>query len=179
MPRPPSNEEMLAGLQNIGLRRKKRIHERHKLAIGTSTVKADINVTPLVDVVLVLLIIFMVITPMITRGRPVEMPETDYHDKKSDSGEQLVVSVACEEPSLGVDRVVCNKYSVWVGTDRVEGDGIIDKIQQEMRKSAGREVHIKADKRLNYGPVREVMQKINQAGVPAVALGSEEAKERK
>jgi biopolymer transport protein TolR len=171
----PSNDELLGGLRLA--QKHKRHRRRHRLNVSTATIRSDINVTPLVDVVLVLLIIFMVVTPMITRGKPVEMPETSHHDQKNDSGEQIVVSITCEKPSLSVDRVVCGDYSVWVATERADGDSIGDKLTQEMRKSPGREVHIKADRRLNYGPVREIMQRINAAGVSAVALGSRDVKE--
>lgn len=159
-------------------RKRQRIRKRHRLAVTTATIRSDINVTPLVDVVLVLLIIFMVVTPMITRGMPVEMPKTKHHDSKSDSGEQIVVSITCNSPRMGVDRVECGGHSVFVATERADGDSIGEKLKQEMRKSPGREVHIKADKRLNYGPVRETMERINAAGIPAVALGSEELKEK-
>ncbi|MCS6912277.1 MAG: biopolymer transporter ExbD [Myxococcales bacterium] len=173
----PSNEELLQGLRLI--RRKRRIHERHRLSVGTAAIRSDINVTPLVDVVLVLLIIFIVVTPMITRGRSVEMPETEHHDKKNDSGEQIIVSISCENAKLGPDRWVCGSHAIWVGPERVDENSLADKIQQEMRRSPGHEIHIKADKRLNYGPVREVMQRINAIGVGAVALGSDERKEKK
>jgi biopolymer transport protein TolR len=172
----PSNDELLSGLRLA--QKHKRHRRKHHLTVQTATIRSDINVTPLVDVVLVLLIIFMVVTPMITRGKPVEMPETDHHDQKNDSGEQIVVSITCDNPKLGADRVVCGGHSVWVATEKADGDSIGEKLTQEMRKSPGREVHIKADRRLSYGPVRETMQRINAAGVGAVALGSADSKEK-
>jgi len=60
---------------------------------GVGEVKAEINVTPLVDVCLVLLIIFMVVTPMLQKGRPVQLPVTEYPDKKPDEEGQLLVSI--------------------------------------------------------------------------------------
>src|SRR5579872_6292719 len=124
-----SMDELLAGLPRRRKNRK-RIHERHKLAVGTATIRSDINVTPLVDVVLVLLIIFMVVTPLITRGKPVEMPLTKHHDQKNDSGEQIVVSVICLSPKMGVDHVICGGSQVYVGTERAEGEqAIIDAVQ--------------------------------------------------
>src|SRR4051812_44399794 len=128
----PSNEELLSGLRLA--QKYKRHRGRHRLTVQTATIRSDINVTPLVDVVLVLLIIFMVVTPMITRGKPVQMPETEHHDSKNDSGEQIVVSVVCESPKLGVDRVVCEGHSVWVSTERADGDSLGEKLTQEMRK---------------------------------------------
>src|SRR6202167_1736105 len=78
---------------------------------------ADINVTPLVDVVLVLLIIFMVVTPMITRGMPVEQPATKYHEKKNDSGEQIVVSVTCEGGKMGAIHWECGASHTYVAAE--------------------------------------------------------------
>src|SRR5690242_7197739 len=59
-------------------------------------VKADINVTPLVDVVLVLLIIFMVVTPLIASGIAVDLPRTEHHSRKPDDGTDIVISVTAE-----------------------------------------------------------------------------------
>src|SRR5213593_4115288 len=61
------------------------------VSVGES--KAEINVTPLVDVCLVLLIIFMVVTPMLQKGRPVQLPVTESPDKKPDEEGQLLVSI--------------------------------------------------------------------------------------
>src|SRR5437762_10411892 len=128
-----SIDDLLTGCPTCR-KRKKRIHERHKLAISTATIRSDINVTPLVDVVLVLLIIFMVVTPMITRGKPVEMPVTKYHDQKNDSGEQIVVSVTCGDPRMGVEHWTCGSSQIYVGSERTEGEqAIIDQLQKEMR----------------------------------------------
>lgn len=176
-------DELLRGLPPRK-RHRRRIHGRHKLTVSTATIRSDINVTPLVDVVLVLLIIFMVVTPMITRGKPVEMPETKYHDQKNDSGEQIVVSVVCNEPHVGagdrgpgISPVVCGSSSVYVGTERADTEAqVIEQVQKEMRAHAGREIHVKADRRLDYGAVREALERVHAAGVGAVALGSEEDK---
>ena len=59
---------------------------------GRQDMKSDINVTPLVDVCLVLLIIFMVVTPMLQKGKPVMLPQTERPDKKPESTKELLVS---------------------------------------------------------------------------------------
>ncbi|HNN92663.1 MAG TPA: biopolymer transporter ExbD [Pseudomonadota bacterium] len=159
-------------------KKKKKIHERRHLKVKSGSIRSDINVTPLVDVVLVLLIIFMVVTPMITRGMPVEQPLTQYHDKKSDSGEQVVVSVTCDGGKMGAIHWECASSRVFVSSERATDENIGELVVKEMRKGSGnREIHVKADKRLNYSAVRAVMQKIHEAGVPSVALGSEELKQ--
>src|SRR5581483_432015 len=69
-------------------------------------VRAEINVTPLVDVVLVLLIIFMVITPMIVRGVSVDLPVTSHHDRKNDDNKDLIVSInASGDIYVNADKV--------------------------------------------------------------------------
>ena len=60
-------------------------------------VRADINVTPLVDVVLVLLIIFMVVTPLIASGVAVDLPRTRHHTRSPDDGKNLVVSITADK----------------------------------------------------------------------------------
>ena len=60
-------------------------------------IKADINVTPLVDVVLVLLIIFMVVTPLIASGVAVDLPRTAHHARKPDDGKDIIVSVTADK----------------------------------------------------------------------------------
>jgi len=169
-----SMDDLLAGMPRAKLKRK--IHKPHKLAVGAGSIRSDINVTPLVDVVLVLLIIFMVVTPMITRGRPVEQPMTRYHDKKTDTGQEIIVSVTCEGGKMGARRWECGASNVYIGTDKLEGQAIGERVLAEMRKK-GQGIHLKGDKRASYKAVREAMERINAAGVTNVALGSDEVKE--
>jgi biopolymer transport protein ExbD len=159
------------------VKKKRRLHKKRALKVRTASIRSDINVTPLVDVVLVLLIIFMVVTPMITRGMPVEQPITKYHEKKSDSGEQVVVSVTCEGGKMGAIHWECGSNRVYVATEPATDENIGELVTKEMRKGTGnREIHIKADKKVNYSVVRQVMERINAAGITTVALGSEELK---
>jgi biopolymer transport protein ExbD/biopolymer transport protein TolR len=167
-------------LKNPPRWRRTKIHKAHRPGVvRTASINSNINVTPLVDVVLVLLIIFMVVTPMITRGMPVEQPETRYHEKKNDSGEQIVVSVTCEGGKMGAIHWECGQSRMFVGSDVASDDTLGDMVQKEMRKGSGnREVHIKADRKAPYGAVRHAMELINRSGVTSVALGSEELKEK-
>src|SRR5438046_984249 len=86
-------------------KRRRKIHARPKSSIATGSARADINVTPLVDVVLVLLIIFMVVTPMLHRGVKIDLPETAHHAQRQDTGEQLIVSVRPDGVYIETDRV--------------------------------------------------------------------------
>jgi biopolymer transport protein TolR len=126
-------------------------------------VKADINVTPLVDVVLVLLIIFMVVTPMIVRGVNVDLPITSHHDKKNDDNKDIIVSIS-------------RSGDVYVNADRVPLDKLTPAIQEEKRRFAEKGVFLKADNRIEYGQARHVMDAIHNAGVEDVQLGTEEAR---
>ena len=142
-------------------RRGHKIHKRRAASIGAGGLRSEINVTPLVDVVLVLLIIFMVITPMLHRGVKVELPETAHHDKKQDSGELLIVSVRGD--------------GTYIETDRLEGDLLDARLRQEL-KVGSRPVHVRADRNLHYGDVRRVLEQVHNAGATAVGLGTEERK---
>lgn len=126
---------------------------------------ADINVTPLVDVVLVLLIIFMVVTPMLSSGVDVKLPKTKTAEEEKDLGQHLVISVR-------------NDGAVFVDRTQVTKDTLVRTID-EMR--GNRPLLIKGDKTVTYKQVREVMDVIH-AGVPAtdtMLLAAEKLKEGK
>jgi biopolymer transport protein ExbD len=141
---------------------KHKIHTHRQPTIRTAAVRSDINVTPLVDVVLVLLIIFMVVTPMLHRGVKIDLPETAHHEKKQDSGEQLVLSVRSD--------------GTYIETDRLEGEMLNTRLRQELKVST-RPVHVRADKSLHYGVVRKVLEQVHAAGASQVSLATDEHKE--
>jgi biopolymer transport protein TolR len=143
-------------------RKRHKIHHRRPSAIKTGATRSEINVTPLVDVVLVLLIIFMVVTPMLHRGVKIDLPTSAHHSKKQDTGEQLVVSVRSD--------------GVYIETDKLEGEQLAARLRQEL-KSNSRPVHIRADKSLNYGDVRKILEEVHAAGAVTVGMGTEENKE--
>ena len=128
---------------------------------GGGGIRSDINITPLVDVVLVLLIIFMVVTPMLHRGVHVQLPETKNHEKKQDTGEQLVITIRSDG-------------AIFIETDRVQEDQLVDRVKKELKKS--RPVHVRADKKCQYKMVREALEKIHDAGAQNVGMGTEEQK---
>jgi biopolymer transport protein ExbD len=127
--------------------------------------KSDINVTPLVDVVLVLLIIFMVITPMMQRGQAVNLPKADHlgRDEKSDP---LVLSITVDQ-RLYVEH---DYYS--------DAAGFRTRLQRELRSQPTRRVLLKADDALACGDVQKVMDLIHASGAKSVGLGVEELKDR-
>ncbi|HEY4641325.1 MAG TPA: biopolymer transporter ExbD [Thermoanaerobaculia bacterium] len=120
-------------------------------------VKGDINVTPLVDVCLVLLIIFMVVTPMLQQGVDVLLPEGPHAEKKPGKEGDLIISIKPDG-------------TVFVGQDWIPDRDLSTYITAEHQKDANRNVMLKADKRINYGKVRMVMKAANDAGFTQVAF---------
>jgi biopolymer transport protein TolR len=153
-------------------RKRAKIHKRHEAGIKPGATKNDINVTPLVDVVLVLLIIFMVVTPMLHRGVHVQLPVTTNHEKKQDTGEQLVVSVKCEKFE---SKEKCEKSAAYIETDKIDFDQLVARVRKELKGS--RPVHVRADRSLKYGDVRQVLEKIHDAGAQNIGMGTDAEKE--
>ena len=124
---------------------------------GTGSVKSEINITPLVDVCLVLLIIFMVVTPLLTQGHAVALPETDQPEKMPQGAKQL--NVAIEQDG-----------SVFVEDKWVPADQLTAKFKDIHEATPDKEVVIKADRRIKYAEVRKLLKAINSAGFPGAGL---------
>ena len=125
-------------------------------------VKGDINVTPLVDVCLVLLIIFMVVTPMLQQGVDVQLPGGPHAEKKPGDQTDLIISVKADG-------------SVFVGQNWIPDKNLATYLRAEHQKDPARTVMLKADKRINFGKVREVMRAANEAEFTSVAIMTENA----
>ncbi len=125
---------------------------------------ADINVTPLVDVVLVLLVIFMVVSHMLTSGVDVPLPMAKTAFQVQDSGQHLVVSIN-------------EKGSIFVDTRQVSMESLIEEVNVEFRKDPNRAVLIKADQGLHYGEVRAVMDTLAEAGMSTLLLATEKVED--
>ena len=161
----------------IPKKRRPKIHHRPKSSIAAGAARADINVTPLVDVVLVLLIIFMVVTPMLHRGVHIDLPNTEHHEKIQDTGEQLIVSVRADGVYIETDRVTDTPD---VGKDAAQPDqktieGLITRLRKDMRDGA-RPVFVRADRALKYGQVRFVLEQLHNAGASTVSMQTEDHK---
>lgn len=120
-------------------------------------VKSEINVTPLVDVCLVLLIIFMVVTPMLQQGVDVLLPEGPHSEKKPGKEGDLIISVKQDG-------------SVFVGQDWIPDAKLPTYLKSEHDKDPTRAVMMKADKRINFGKVRMVMKAANDANFTGVSF---------
>ena len=127
---------------------------------GRQDVKSEINVTPLVDVCLVLLIIFMVVTPMLQKGRPVLLPQTDNPGKKPESQNEVLISVQ-------VDK------TIFIDTKWFPDKEFLAKMKELGERASSKEILIKADSRLTYGDVRNVMKMVKEGGFEKVALITE------
>jgi biopolymer transport protein TolR len=121
---------------------------------------SDINVTPLVDVCLVLLIIFMVVTPMLQKGVPVVLPTTDAPEKTPDTDKQLQISVK-------------DDGTVYLGSLVVRKDQVINELRSIHDRNADREIAVKGDKRVKYGEVLDVLKACREVGFQNVGLISE------
>jgi biopolymer transport protein ExbD len=123
---------------------------------------ADINVTPMVDVMLVLLIIFMVITPMLQKGVPVDMAKAaNAHDMQDADKEDAVV--------LAITR----DGKVYLGADQVPMDEITQKVKDRLADKLDKTVYLRSDARAKYGVVVNVVDNIRAAGVDALGLETE------
>ena len=155
-------------MKNTGADRRERWRTVSRLINGEHEerakvqVRSDINVTPLVDVVLVLLIIFMVVTPMIASGVAVDLPRTANHARKPDDGKDIIVSVTKEE-------------KVYVGRNlvpRLEDLGNV--LLAEKRRFPDKSIFLKGDTRAPYGAVRVALNAMHEAKIDDVVLGTEE-----
>ena len=135
------------------------------MELSSGSVKSDINVTPLVDVVLVLLIIFMVVTPMLQKGRPVQLPKTENPAKKPDEKNQILVAID-EKHLMSIEEG--DRPRVDVSEAQFE-----TMIKETYERSKNSPIVIKADSRLTYGDVKKLMLKIKEAGFQQVGLIAE------
>lgn len=127
----------------------------------------DINVTPLVDVCLVLLIIFMVVTPMLQKGRPVQLPSTHNPSALPEDENELLISVAYQGPEQPV--------SVWLDTKQVSLEDLETLMFETYQRNPNKRVKLKGDKRLQYGQVKDVMMIVNRAGFSGVGIVAEKS----
>ena len=131
----------------------KKKNSRKRVAIS------DINITPFVDVLLVLLIIFMVAAPMMTSGVTVDLPQ-GAATPEVDKIKNITVSIK-------------QNNDIFVENDLVKLDNLISKIVIITNNDLGTKINIRADKNLDYGKVMEVVKNINLAGFSQVILVTE------
>ena len=117
---------------------------------------SEINVTPFVDVMLVLLIIFMVAAPLLTVGVPIELPETQARELQGDN-EPLTVTVQPDG-------------KVYLQETEIELDTLVTKLQAIAKNGFEERIFVRGDKAVGYGRVMEVMGTLNRAGFKRIGL---------
>ena len=117
---------------------------------------SDINVTPLVDVMLVLLVVFMVTAPLLTVGVPVELPQTQA-PPINEPKEPLVISV---------DR----QGTIFLQENSVDTDALVPKLEAVTGANPDAVIYVRGDKDINYGRVLEIMSLVSSAGFRKVSL---------
>ena len=125
--------------------------------------KADINVTPLVDIMLVLLIIMMLIAPLLQKGVNVTLPEADNTAEKPDTQEQTVVHVDAQR-------------QFYVNNLPYSDAEVVDRIKFALEDRTERIVYLKGDTEAPYGAIMNMMDKLREAGIENVALITETRK---
>jgi biopolymer transport protein ExbD/biopolymer transport protein TolR len=127
-------------------------------------VNSDINVTPMVDVMLVLLIIFMVITPMLQKGVSVDLARTNNPVQMPDADKEDALLVA-----------VTRDGTIFFGSDKVKDPADLTRlVKDKLTNKVEKKVFVKADARAKYGAVVEVVDNVRAAGVDQLGLLTEQ-----
>jgi len=124
---------------------------------GGGGVKSEINVTPLVDVMLVLLIIMMIVAPLLQQGVSLNLPIAYNSDEKPETQEQTVVAVDAQK-----------RY--YVGVKQVSKDDLINEVNKALEDKKEKTVIIKADRAVEYGAVMEAMDALRMGGIEDMGL---------
>jgi biopolymer transport protein ExbD/biopolymer transport protein TolR len=132
--------------------------------VGGKGVKSDINVTPLVDVVLVLLIIFMVITPMLQRGKPVVLPDAKTVSALK-GGDPIFVSIT-KDGKIFIDK------------DEVQKQDLAQALEIQMQILRGAPVLVKGDRDVPYKTIREAILEISKTHLLGVSLAASQIKDK-
>ena len=128
---------------------------------------AEINVVPLVDVMLVLLIIFMVTAPMIQRGMDVKLPVSRRATQIE--GERLFVTVPADYAKTG---------TVFIGSDRIHVEALQERVRQKMEGTSEKQAYLQADGGVLYKDLYDVIDRLKDAGVQNVGIVAKAPGER-
>ena len=132
--------------------------------VGSKKVKSDINVTPLVDVVLVLLIIFMVITPLLQRGKAVTLPDAKLVSELKSGGDPIILSVTRDGKAF-------------IEKEEVKREDIAAALESQMQKQPGVPIMFKGDRDTDYKVIREVILEVTKTKVMGVSLAATQLKD--
>ena len=129
-------------------------------------VNSTINVTPMVDVMLVLLIIFMVITPMLQRGKSVDLAKTNNPIQMPDADKEDALIVAVQKDG-----------KVFLDTSQIGPEELTNKIKERLTNRTDKRVYVKADARAHYKAVVSVVDDVRSAGVSDLGLLTEQRRQ--
>jgi biopolymer transport protein TolR len=129
---------------------------------GDKKVKPNINVTPLVDVVLVLLIIFMLVIPNMQEGVPIDLFKANNADKDEDDAEPITVTIARVKSS--------DEVSYHLGDEEVSRDGLIAQLATLHEQDPSRLLLFRGDSRIEYGKIRDVFHECQNLGFAYIQL---------
>jgi len=124
-----------------------------------ASVMSEINVTPMVDVMLVLLIIFMVAAPLLTVGVPIDLPESQ--------------AKSMEQPKEPLTLSVNDKGQVFLQNTEIKMDELVPKLKAIAKSGFEERIYVRGDKKVDYGTVMRVMGRLSAAGYRRVALVTE------
>lgn len=136
-----------------------RVNKGKLLSKNKKQLMNEINVTPFVDVMLVLLIIFMITAPLLTTGIKVNLPKS--------------VAESISEKKEPITITVDKKRQIFLQKKKFSEKDLINKLIELRKQDDDLKIYIKGDKNINYGSIIELMGKINQAGFKKVALVTE------
>ena len=128
-------------------------------------VNSNINVTPMVDVMLVLLIIFMVITPMLQKGVSVDLAKVNNPEQMPDADKEDALIVA-----------VMRDGQIFFGNDKIAPDSLTQKVKDRLTNKVDKRVYVRADARAKFGSVVEVVDNVRAAGVDQLGLLTDQRK---
>ena len=126
-------------------------------------VKSDINVTPLVDVMLVLLIIMMLVAPLMQQGVPVKLPVASNYVDKPETNNQTVVAIAANK-------------AVYLNAKFIATEELGKKVEEALKDKVEKVVLIKADQDVDYSAVMSAMDQLHQAGIEDIGLVTDQKK---
>ena len=126
-------------------------------------INSDINVTPMVDVMLVLLIIFMVVTPMLQKGISVDMAPVNNPEQMPDADKEDALLVS-----------ITKDGKVYFGSDQIQVDALTQKVKDRLANKQDKRVYVKADMRTRFGYVVQVVDNVRAAGVDDLGLLTEQ-----
>ncbi len=133
----------------VGGPRRRKPHRRH-------SPMAEINVTPFVDVMLVLLIIFMVAAPLLTVGVPIDLPETQAKTLEGDT-EPITVSIGSDG-------------KIFLQDEEVDADRLVTTLQAIAQNGLNERIYVRGDRAADYGTIMRVMGRLNSAGYRRIGL---------